>query len=86
VGTVGFAIGLSGFENLFNPGHLDNGISNMNAGSILMIAGGAMLITAIPFSIAGRKNERKGKLMLGTASLSSLSTKKLFSAGVAINF
>jgi hypothetical protein len=86
VGSVGLAIGLSGFKNLFSPEGPDYGSSQMNTGSVLMITGGAMLLTAIPFSIAGKRNTRKAKLMLSTASLSPLSTNKLFSAGVAINF
>jgi hypothetical protein len=78
IGTVGLAVYLHGFKKNKDP--------QMNTGSVLMIAGGAIIVAAIPFSIAGRHNIKKGKLMLGTASLSSLSTKKLLSAGMAINF
>ena len=83
---VGLAIGLNGFANGFDFGHPDKGGSQMNTGSVLMVTGLSMCVAAIPFSIAGKHNQKKGKLMLGTASLSPLSTKKLFSAGVAINF
>jgi hypothetical protein len=83
---VGLAIGLHGFANGFDFGHPDEGSSQMGAGSTLMIAGLSMCAASIPFAIAGKHNAKKAKLMLGTARISPLSSNKLFSAGVAINF
>jgi hypothetical protein len=81
---VGLAIGLHGFASGFDFRHPDEGSSQMDAGSTLMIAGLSMCAASIPFAIAGKHNAKKAKLMLGTASISPLSTNKLFSAGVAI--
>ena len=86
IGTIGLAIGMKGFASGFDFQHPDEGESQMNTGSVLMIAGGAMIITAIPILIAGRHNEKKAKLMLGTGSVQRLSPNKIIIAGVAINF
>ncbi len=83
---AGLAIGLHGIANGFDFQHPDKGGSQMNTGSVLMVTGLSMCVAAIPFSIAGKHNQKKGKLMLGTTSLSTLSTKKFLSAGVVINF
>jgi len=86
VGTIGMFTGLKGFAKDWDSDPEHNGDSQYNTGTALMIIGGAMLVTAIPFEIAGKHNEKKATLMLGTQNTFQLQMKKTFAIGVAINF
>ncbi|SRR6266498_2957173 len=88
IGTIGMAVGLSGFAKGFDWSNPQSGESEMSSGSALMVAGAVMIVAGVPFIIAGSKNKKRGELLLGTSNIMiapQVSTKKIFSVGVAIN-
>ena len=57
--TIGGIMSMSEFDNGLLPGQTEESKCNSKTGEVLLIAGGALCITAIPFQIASAKNKLK---------------------------
>ena len=57
--TIGGVMSMSEFGNGLLPGQSEQSKNNSKTGEVLMIAGAALCIVAIPFQIASAKNKLK---------------------------